>query len=666
MTFGRYLAGLALLAVTLAPIVLASVRARGALVPSFTGAAARLAEAVLSLALLLTVAHVLGAVGLFRPGFVAVASVLTGALVLWRVPKRASPPGPAPPAVGRAGLLLAAAGTAVLVGHWMTGVVDALDEGMYGSDTLRYHGPVAARFVQEHGITGLHFLLNDPTLTFFPFDSELLHALGILFMGNDVLSPLLNVGWLAVALLAAWCVGRPFGVGPATLLAAALVLASPALAQSQPGSGDNDVVALALLLATAALLLQPQGGRAPAGLAGLAAGIALGTKLTVFGMVGAITAGLAVVTPRGSRRGVVLVWLAALLATGGFWFARNLFAIGNPLPWFGFGPLGLPSPPFLDDPSVAHYITDSNIWTDVYFPGFHDRFGSVWIVVFVLALAGMGLALVRGSAPMLRMLGGVGVVGLAAYALSPNTAAGPEGFPIFFSATARYVAPALALGLVLLPVVPLVRPLARRPWAQALLLGLMLATLTNQGIEPLDASRALGAVACAALIAVLLWRPPRRLVVAAGALLVLLVVVAGWRVADRFMDDRYAEGAFAFARGIHDSRVALVGSNRQYHLYGSDLSNHVQYVGRRGPAGAYTSVRSCREWRRALDAGRYRYVVVTPANELFGTYTEERPPELGWTSSAPGARVLLHEPGGATLLGLSGPLGTRGCPGAPG
>ena len=669
MTLGRYLAGVALLALTFAPLVFAAVRLRGRLLPDWTGASARLAEAVLGLALLLALAHLLGVIGLLRPLPVAAAAVLCGAMVAWLVPpSRAAERPRTAPRPGRAGLLLAAAGTAVVVGQWAVGTVDALDAGMYGSDTLRYHGPVAARFVQEHGVTGLHFLLNDPTLTFFPFDSELLHALGIVFMGSDVLSPLINLGWLALALLAAWCVGRPHGLGPATLLLAALVLASPALAQSQPGSGDNDIVALALLLASVALLLEWEGRWQPVAVAGLAAGIALGTKLTVFGIVGAITVGLALVVPRAARRAVAGAWLGALLAAGGFWYARNLFTIGNPLPWFGFGPLHLPSPPFLQDPSVAHYLTDTQIWRTVYFPGFHDRFGTVWVVVAALALAGIVLAVVRGANPMHRMLGGVGAIGLVAYAVAPNTAAGPEGFPIFFSATARYAAPALALGLVLLPLVPWLRSLAARAWVQAVLFGLLLATLTNQGVEPLDASRALAALAGLALIAALAWAATRRpaltspLVAGGLAVLALALTLAGWRVADGFVHDRYSTGSLAFARDIDDSRVALVGSSRQYHLYGTDLSNHVQYLGRRGPDGAFSAVRGCREWRRALDAGRYEYVVVTPANELFGTYTDKRPPELGWTLSSPAAAVRLREPGGATLFRLTGPSGISGCP----
>ena len=42
-------------------------------------------------------------------------------------------------------------------------------------------------------------------------------AVGIVALGNDALSPLLNLGWLAVALLSAWCLGRPWRVETETL-----------------------------------------------------------------------------------------------------------------------------------------------------------------------------------------------------------------------------------------------------------------------------------------------------------------------------------------------------------------------------------------------------------------------------------------------------------------
>ena len=46
---------------------------------------------------------------------------------------------------------------------------------------------------------------------FYPQNSELLHADGMLLTGRDTLSLFVNYWWLAVAFLAAWCVGGRTG-----------------------------------------------------------------------------------------------------------------------------------------------------------------------------------------------------------------------------------------------------------------------------------------------------------------------------------------------------------------------------------------------------------------------------------------------------------------------
>ena len=76
--------------------------------------------------------------------------------------------------------------------------------------------PFAARFVQDHSVTAIHNFDSGVT-AFYPASSEVIHSFGILLMGNDVLSPLINTLWLGLALLASWCIGRPFGVGAVTL-----------------------------------------------------------------------------------------------------------------------------------------------------------------------------------------------------------------------------------------------------------------------------------------------------------------------------------------------------------------------------------------------------------------------------------------------------------------
>ncbi|MBA3300131.1 MAG: homoserine kinase, partial [Thermoleophilaceae bacterium] len=64
------------------------------------------------------------------------------------------------------------------------------------------------------------------------------------------------------------------------------------------------------------------------------------------------------------------------------------------------------------------------------------------------------LGLARGGEPLLRMLGAVVAFTVLAYLFTPLTAAGEEGMPIAFEWNVRYVAPAAAIALALLPCLP--------------------------------------------------------------------------------------------------------------------------------------------------------------------------------------------------------------------
>src|SRR6201999_2140939 len=82
--------------------------------------------------------------------------------------------------------------------------------------------------------------------------SEVLGAIGMLAFHRDLLSPLLNLGWLVGCLFACWCIGRPFGVAPWSLALGAIALSVPALAD-QAGEARNDLVGVFFLLAAVAV-----------------------------------------------------------------------------------------------------------------------------------------------------------------------------------------------------------------------------------------------------------------------------------------------------------------------------------------------------------------------------------------------------------------------------
>jgi hypothetical protein len=152
--------------------------------------------------------------------------------------------------------------------------------------------------------------------------------------------------------------------------------------------------------------------------------------------------------------------------------------------------------------------------------------------------------------------------------------------------------------------------------------------------------------------------------VAAGA---LGAVVAGFALERYHLDRRYGRDStypetwpiaaiYAWARDVHDARIGIVGNTFQYPLYGKDLSNHVQYVGRPGPHGSFDAPRRCDEWRRTLNEGRYDYVLVAPPPVLV----REPPEAMGWTEQDPAASVVMRDEG-AVLFRLDGELDPEAC-----
>jgi hypothetical protein len=694
LSAGDYVLGVAELGAIVAALAFGAVRVRARLLPAWAGAPARLAEAVMGIAALIWVAELLGAIGQYREPALVVECVVVGVGggLLAGTPGRRgtgaaeAPPAPAP---GRIALWLAGAIAVLVVAHWSVPVRTSLTHGMYGYDTTWYHMPFAARFVQDASVTGLHFTSTSFLSWFYPANSELLHSVGILLTDRDYLSPLLNVGWLGLAMLAAWCIGRPWGMGPASLIGASVVFGAGVFGD-QPGEARNDIPGTFFLLASAALLVNAAAGRAGAGaptgarleigaaplaLAALAAGLAIGTKLSFLAPIGALTLGIAAVS-RPRLRGTA-IWAAGLLAGGGFWFARNLVATGNPLPWLSaLGPLPLPGPaevlPNEREPfSVVHYATDTEVWREWFFPGLVDRFGELWPLVLLLGTASAALALFRERSAALRVLGLAAAAAAIAYPFTPLTASGFEDKPLGFASNLRYLGPILALSLALLPVV--LRDLGERwRWAVVVLLlvgfGAAFAPDALRSGFPLGLA-VVGGLAILGVLAAPIWRAaalPRPAVAAFVGVAVVLAAGIGYGVQRDYLKGRYdsefgigepgLESAFIWARDVRDARIATI-TIRQYPYYGGDLSNRVQYVGRRGGDESFTPITGCRSWREALNEGDYDYVV-TGSN--FPAPGQDRPPEADWTGADPAAAEILTEKA-TSVFRLDGDLDPAGC-----
>lgn len=576
---GPYLAALACLALFLGAVGLIAWRLRIVILPGWRGARARLAEAVLGVGVATTLCLALGTFSLLKRPMLLIAAVALAATVEWRFRRRApdrgaaaAPPsgqagqvgpeqaaseqaeqaGPGkaaseqaeqvgPQQPGRAGqpeqprwsrlaaLLLAA----VVTAHWGIAVGWSLDAGITNFDSVWYHLPFAAEMAQSG--SSLELVRTETVFLnwLYPQGSELLHAVGMVLTERDLASLAINLGWLGLAFLAAWCIGRPYGRGHLTVAAAAILLECHNVVARVPGTAKNDIMAVALLMAAAALLvnlahdrprsgprpdpgsgprpdsgsglssrrdlrsgLRPDRGSGlrpgpPLALAALAVGLAVGTKVTALAPAAGLTLAALAVCPAGSRIRASLWWWGGLALGGAYWYLRNIVVAGNPLPQVrSIGPIELPGPDRLQtgrpDFNVFHYLFDGPVWRDYLVPGLERGFGALWPLVIAAALLGGLLAAARllsgrsDSERLLPWLGLAALLGMVAYLFTPLGAAGPEGQPTAFAINLRFAIPSLMLGLVLLPLC-LPRLAARqRPRAEwAVFAGLVLICLVG-------------------------------------------------------------------------------------------------------------------------------------------------------------------------------------------
>jgi hypothetical protein len=704
VSFGDYLFGVIGLAAVAIPMALGAVRLRRRLLPGWDGAPARVAEAVLGVALLTMLLQVLGAFGTLVPAVLIAAALLLG-LGLWfgpwlrtDAPATEAPPSPAIPLPQT---LLALAAATFVAAHWATGLQDVWGRGMLTFDTLWYHGPFAARIADSGSVWGMHFV--DPLYLnwFYPENSELLHAAGIVLFNRDIASPLINFGWLGLTFAAAWSIGRPYGVAPLSLTAVAIAMDTGPMVPREAGTPATDTAPVALLLAAAAILINAWASRergagglsriqlGALAVAGLAIGIALGTKLTIAGAAAVFAVGVALVVPPGFRRRAFGIFIAGVVATAGFWFLRDLIHAGTPLPWIRhLGPIDLPGPnrglQGRDDFTVAHYILSNPstaLWRTYFLNPIENQLGPLWFLILGGAAAGAIVAVWRPRSPAVRLAGVVTIAAGIAYLFTPLTAAGPEGHPLAFGINLRYLTPGLALGLALLPLEPRFSPARLR---LPLIVGGLVALFFTSHYS--DANVAwtgdFASIPWAAVIGIVLVGAPVGLALIArrgalpagiaGAVLAIAIAAVGWERHDDYFAHRYSrtedfrfqlDDAVRWAKPTSDLRIAVAGTSgayNQYGFYGDDLSNYVQYVGRHLPEADFRRIDKCGPFREALNAGNYDYLVTTPELDLNNPATASASPERGWVSGDPAVHEVLHS-SRVSVFRIDGRLDPNGC-----
>jgi hypothetical protein len=298
----------------------------------------------------------------------------------------------------------------------------------------------------------------------------------------------------------------------------------------------------------------------------------------------------------------------------------------------------------------------------------------------VIGLVG---ALIWGGSRLMRVLAVTGMVAGIAYVFTPLTASGGPYDPSGFDANLRYVAPVLIVGFLLLPLIPWVRH-GRRPW---ILIGLFAVLLIQGTVVQANwkFSHHLASIGMAFLIvgvpALITAGFRRRLnpvMLVSFGLIALVAAIALGRVRENYyLDHRYVSavrpplaGGFRstpqwqplqdWATSEQDQRIGVVGRASafgQYFFYGTDLSNHVQYVGKQLNRGTFRPIDTCAVWRREVNDGDYGYIVTTPK---LGQDETVAPPENLWTSSDRNVKTVILS-GPAAIYKITGPLDPAAC-----
>ena len=694
-SFGSYIGGCLATIGIVSALGLGGYWLRRWIVPEFSGALARLADATLATALLIVALQALGTLSLLTVGWTIFGCIAVGlgaaALGWWQAPaERREVPAPQ---VQTFALLIALGVASWVVAEWTFPAMQSLDFGMFGGDTTWYHMPFSGRIAQDGSIVHLHY--TDPlrlAAWYYPGSSELVHAAGIVLFKSDWLSPLINLVWLAIALLAAWCVGRPYKVGPATLVAGAIVFSAGVMIETQPGEGRNDIMGLVFLLAFAAFLINGHQRRAPTTgavqdaperdvplldkgpliLAGIAAGLAISVKLPLLAPVGAIAVGMVVVSGAGRRWMTAAAIGVPAFLVGGYWYVRAaIHTGGNPIPQIGWGPLNLPRPDQMPlDPrprfAVAHYLTEPTIYRKWFFPQLDNALGPLWPLILIIAVAAAVYIAVRSRNKILRVLAAAALLTAAVYVVTPLTAAGQEGSPTGFFTNTRYLMPGLLLALTLVPIARPLRAPDSRAWQTLLFFtGLFaICVLTTPRWYPGYI------VATVFLTLALVWAPAaltlmrgrrmasRGIVALAGASMVLLAVILGraqevqyskhhYTRTTPFLQEGGPQEAYAFAHNLQDKRIGIAGSGEiffgQYGFYGRNLDNYVQYIGVEGPNGTYRLPTTCRQFRRLINEGDYDYLILSQYTQDSADSPYWRP-IYAWVKADPALETVIEEP----------------------
>jgi len=609
------------------------------------GAPRATAVAMLTIAGVLAAELVPLALGVMTRGTVAITAVML-LLGSFRLPasfQRGDPaPAPPPARFSRVSWLLAAVAAIVIAVDWVAFVQAHAAVRVTSVDALAFHLPSVSRYVQTGSLWHVAQFLPGQAQGNYPQYGDLLLLAVVLPWHSAALIRYVDPLLLAIAAVAVYALARELRASPPTavLAACALIAIRPVV-----GPGLPDVItdpALTAGFASGALFLMRHWRtqrRAELVLAGLALGIALGTKwyglsdvptLVVIWLIAALAAR----RPRRQTLGDAAVLVGVIALAGGIWMLRNLILTGNPVFDYRvriFGQTIFPAPPDVLRSqlgfSLAHYFGDPAVLRRYAWPVIRSDFGLIGALIAAGALAALAwcaaaVARLRTARvdPRMAILATAAVALAAVYTITPYTAQGLDGFPVLINANTRYATPALIAATPLLAWVATRLGLLRIAVEIALLVEIV---IDLNRYLPVSAGRlAVAAVLLAAAAAA--WGlsrtglpRPLRLAPAAGALLAAAVFAYHYQrsLARAPYSPNDPAVSYALARAPAHTRIGLAGEWTAQGLvpvaplFGPRLSNDVGYV---GPVIEHRleEYRAPAPFDRALRRGRYALLVV--------------------------------------------------------
>lgn len=564
-----------------------------------------------------------GILGLLVPGVVAGLAVAVAAAT-WRFV-----PGATAEREHHERPPLWALAPAVLVGGCALMLVrDLAGAPITSIDAQNFQVPIAVRWLQNESVWGLHQFIADYSNATYPQNGNLLVAAVMLPFDSAFLARLVAVPYWALAGVGVYAIAREIGAPRAGApLAGAAFCAVPVMARSGLEGVQTDAPMLACLAAGVLFLLRHHRTRRPEELvvAGVALGLAFGTKWYAVTGVAAILALWVVARRKPWPDGAIVVALIAL--AGGFWMLRNLIEAANPMFPQPLGPFPAPPDPLREQGgfTLLHYATDLDVFKTYLWPAFQHTFGTPGLL---LSGAGLLAAAQRPKGPARTVLvAALVLTGL--YLVTPYGAFGPDGRPVLAAASTRYGLPAL-MGFAVMAAWLGVRAVPLLAIAAVLGVG-----------EAFDLG--IGKIVAGAILAGVLLALPRKALAPLVALaLIVLVAVSAQRANDQGYGQFDPTLEWIERNAPAGGRIGLAGVwspggvSPALPAFGPRLGNDVEYVGE-FREHMLRRHRTRAEFARA--AARFDVLVLGEGAE------REWAAQAGWSVRARSDRLVLMTPG---------------------